>query len=45
MLWMKVTKFYMILFSIYLSNDGKTPGDITFGGYNLKKYAKPDEKI
>lgn len=28
------------LFSIYLSNDGQTPGDITFGGYDLDKYAK-----
>jgi hypothetical protein len=28
-----------------LTNDAKSPGDITFGGYNLQKYAKPGEKI
>ena len=28
------------MFSIYLSNDGKTPGDISFGGYDLEKYAR-----
>lgn len=27
-------------FSIYLSNDFKSKGKITFGGYNLEKYAK-----
>lgn len=28
------------MFSIYLSNDGKSPGDISFGGYDLKRFAK-----
>ena len=29
------------MFSIYLSNDGSSPGDITFGGYDLGRFAKP----
>ena len=33
------------MFSIYLSNDGQSPGDISFGGYDLEKYAKQGEKI
>jgi len=33
------------MFSIYLSNDGQSPGDISFGGYDLDKYAKKGEKI
>lgn len=28
------------IFSIYLSNDSKSPGDISFGGYDLQKFAK-----
>jgi hypothetical protein len=28
------------IFSIYLSNDKKSPGDISFGGYDLKQFAK-----
>lgn len=28
------------MFSIYLSNDGQSPGDISFGGYDLNRYAK-----
>lgn len=28
------------MFSIYLSNDGRSPGDITFGGYDLNRWAK-----
>lgn len=28
------------MFSIYLTNDGQTPGDITFGGYDLNRFAK-----
>ena len=28
------------MFSIYLSNDGKSPGDISFGGYDLNRFAK-----
>lgn len=28
------------MFSIYLSTDASTPGGITFGGYDLQKYAK-----
>ncbi len=33
------------VFSIYLSNDEKTPGDISFGGYDLAKYAKKSKDI
>lgn len=33
------------MFSIYLTNDKKTPGDISFGGYDLEKYAKPGAEI
>jgi hypothetical protein len=33
------------IFSIYLSNDKKSPGDISFGGYDLEKFAKKDKKI
>lgn len=33
------------VFSIYLSNDGKTPGDISFGGYDLDKFAKKGANI
>ena len=33
------------MFSIYLSNDGKSPGDVTFGGYDLDKYAKKGAKL
>lgn len=32
-------------FSIYLSNDGKSPGDITFGGYDLDKFAKKGKEV
>jgi len=32
-------------FSIYLSNDGSSPGDISFGGYDLDKFAKSGAKI
>jgi len=28
------------MFSIYLSNNEKVPGKITFGGYDVAKYAK-----
>lgn len=28
------------MFSLYLSNDVKIKGKITFGGYETKKYAK-----
>lgn len=33
------------VFSIYLSNDEKSPGDISFGGYDLDKYAKKGKNI
>jgi len=33
------------MFSIYLTNDQKTPGDISFGGYDLEKYAKKDAPL
>jgi len=33
------------MFSIYLSNDRKSPGDISFGGYDLEKFAKPGAQI
>ena len=33
-------KNFESIFSIYLSNDKKTPGDISFGGYDLKKFSK-----
>ena len=33
------------VFSIYLSNDGKSPGDISFGGYDLEKYAKKGKNL
>lgn len=33
------------MFSIYLSNDQKSPGDISFGGYDLEKYAKKDAPL
>lgn len=33
------------MFSIYLSNDGQSPSDITFGGYNLHKYAKKGKDL
>lgn len=33
------------MFSIYLSNDEKSPGDISFGGYDLDKYAKKGKNI
>ena len=33
------------IFSIYLSNDGLTPGDISFGGFDLDKFAKKDKKL
>jgi hypothetical protein len=33
------------VFSIYLSNDGQSPGDISFGGYDLDKFAKKGAKI
>ena len=35
------------MFSIYLSNDNikKVPGDISFGGYDLEKYAKKGAQI
>jgi len=28
------------MFSLYLSNNEKVPGKITFGGYDLDKFAK-----
>jgi len=33
------------MFSIYLSNDNKSPGDISFGGYDLEKFAKKDAPL
>jgi len=33
------------MFSIYLSNDNSSPGDISFGGYDLEKYAKKDAPL
>lgn len=33
-------KHFDKMFSIYLSNDGSTPGDISFGGFDLSSYAK-----
>jgi len=33
------------MFSIYLSNDGQTPGDISFGGYDLDKFAKKGKNL
>lgn len=35
------------MFSVYLSNDNvnKVPGDISFGGYDLEKYAKKGAQI
>ena len=36
---------YEQVFSIYLSNDKQTPGDISFGGYNLEKYAKKGQAV
>lgn len=33
------------MFSIYLSNDGKSPGDISFGGYDLERYAKKNAEV
>ena len=33
------------VFSIYLSNDGQSPGDISFGGYDLEKFAKKGKEI
>lgn len=33
------------IFSIYLSSDNKSPGNILFGGYDLEKYAKKNEKL
>jgi len=33
------------VFSIYLSNDAKSPGDISFGGYDLDKFAKKGKNI
>jgi len=33
------------VFSIYLSNDGQTPGDISFGGYDLDKFAKKGKNL
>jgi len=32
------------MFSIYLSNDPKVKGKVTFGGYDLPKFAKKDSK-
>ena len=31
-------------FSIYLSNDGTSPGAMSFGGYDLNSFAKADKK-
>lgn len=36
---------YDQMFSIYLSNDQKSPGDISFGGYDLEKYAKKNAPL
>ena len=33
------------MFSIYLTNDKKTPGDISFGGYDLEKFAKKGQEL
>jgi len=33
------------VFSIYLSNDGQTPGDISFGGYDLDRFAKKGKEM
>jgi len=33
------------MFSVYLSNDQMSPGDISFGGYDLFRFAKPGHKI
>lgn len=33
------------IFSIYLSNDMKSPGDISFGGYDLAKFAKKGKEL
>jgi hypothetical protein len=33
------------MFSIYLSNDQKSPGDISFGGYDLERYAKKNAPL
>lgn len=33
------------LFSIFLSNDNKSPGSILFGGYDLEKYAKKNQTL
>ena len=33
------------VFSIYLSNDSKSPGDISFGGYDLDKFAKKGKNL
>ena len=33
------------MFSIYLSKNENIPGEISFGGYDLKNYAKADKEI
>ena len=33
------------MFSIYLSKNENIPGEISFGGYDLKNYAKADKDI
>ena len=33
------------MFSIYLSSNSATPGGITFGGYDIQKYAKSGQEI
>jgi len=37
-------KDFESIFSIYLSNDPKVKGKVTFGGYDLAKLAKKDSK-
>ena len=33
------------MFSIYLSNDFRSPGDISFGGYDLYRFGKASKKL
>ena len=40
----KYNEDFKPIFSMYLSNETKTKGKVTFGGYNLAKYAKKGAK-
>ena len=33
------------MFSIYLSNDHSSPGDISFGGYDQERFGKKDSPL